>query len=134
VLRTLCHTMGYTPLRASCVMASCVLAWSHAHPMAHTHPSRIRRRPRAPGAYDRCADGTVNACSVLSGLLFYREYRYMSGFQLPLSLLGLVVVMAGVGVSIRPSRRSGSARGSTRVSMTSPTPTTPTAAEADLAA
>ena len=44
---------------------------------------------------------TVNACSVLSGLLFYREYQYMNAGQIVASLCGLIVVISGVAVSIR---------------------------------
>jgi hypothetical protein len=47
------------------------------------------------------ADGTVNVCSVLSGLLFYRETRYMTPVQVVVTLIGLFVVLAGVVVSIR---------------------------------
>ena len=49
--------------------------------------------------------GDVNACSVLSGLLFYREFQFMSAGQLTASLGGLVVVIIGVGVSIRADLR-----------------------------
>ena len=45
--------------------------------------------------------GTVNACSVLSGLLFYNEFKFMRGWQLALSLIGLFGVLAGVAVSVR---------------------------------
>ena len=53
--------------------------------------------------------GTVNACSVLSGLLFYREYNYMSAGQIVASLVGLVIVISGVGVSIRARLACGKA-------------------------
>ena len=45
--------------------------------------------------------GTVNACSVLSGLLFYRETRFMSGVQIAAALCGLGIVIAGVAITIR---------------------------------
>ena len=40
--------------------------------------------------------GTVHVCSVLAGIIFYREYVYMSETQLALALCGLAIVMCGV--------------------------------------
>jgi len=43
--------------------------------------------------------GTVHACSVLGGIVFYREFVFMNHVQLGAALVGLVIVMCGVAVS-----------------------------------
>ena len=65
--------------------------------------------------------GTVAACSVLSGLLFYREFDYMSAGNLALSLVGLFTVIAGVGVSIRTNLVCGGGAGG-RTAQVAPSP------------
>lgn len=42
--------------------------------------------------------GTVNACSVCSGLIFYGEQEYMEGWQLALNVAGLLIILVGIGV------------------------------------
>lgn len=45
--------------------------------------------------------GTVHICSVLGGLIFYREFEYMDGTQCALTAVGLVIVVLGVALSAR---------------------------------
>ena len=70
----------------------------YAAPFAPASLSSVSRAVRSSLVL---VDGTVNACSVLSGLLFYREYQYMNAGQIVASLCGLIVVISGVAVSIR---------------------------------
>jgi len=42
--------------------------------------------------------GTVNLCSVCSGLIFYGESRFMSSWQLMLNIAGLATVLVGISV------------------------------------
>ena len=48
--------------------------------------------------------GTVHACSVLCGFVFFREYAYMTAGQVVAAMLGLAIVMCGVAVSSRDTR------------------------------
>lgn len=43
--------------------------------------------------------GMVNAVSTCSGLIFYEERRYLDGWQLALSLVGLLAILAGIGLT-----------------------------------
>lgn len=45
--------------------------------------------------------GALNVCSVMAGLLFYDEARYMSRWQLGLVLGGTGIVMLGIAMSLR---------------------------------
>ena len=45
--------------------------------------------------------GTVCACSVITGLLFYNEVQYMHTWQVGLCILAVFVVLSGVAVSVR---------------------------------
>lgn len=49
--------------------------------------------------------GAVNAASVLSGLLFYGERRFMTSVELALVLGGVLVILAGIAVGRR--KRAG---------------------------
>ncbi|KAL1504123.1 hypothetical protein AB1Y20_010533 [Prymnesium parvum] len=42
--------------------------------------------------------GAVNAASVMSGLLFYNEARYMAAWQVALQLIGCVLILLGIVV------------------------------------
>lgn len=53
--------------------------------------------------------GTVCACSVLSGLLFYDEIKYMHGWQVVLCIVAVFVVLSGVAVSVRTRLGCGAA-------------------------
>ena len=53
--------------------------------------------------------GTVCACSVLSGLLFYDEVQYMTGWQVGLCILAVFIVLSGVAVSVRTRIGCGTA-------------------------
>jgi hypothetical protein len=57
--------------------------------------------------------GTVNACSALSGLLFFREFQFMMPAQLAACLIGIVIVLLGVAVSVRT--RLGCGGGAARI-------------------
>ena len=53
--------------------------------------------------------GTVCACSVLSGLLFYDEIKSMHGWQVVLCIVAVFVVLSGVAVSVRTRLGCGAA-------------------------
>lgn len=57
--------------------------------------------------------GALNACTVLSGLLFYDEHEAMAGWQLAMQILGTCVIFLGIGVGRIPPRGddAASARG-----------------------
>jgi len=42
--------------------------------------------------------GTVNVCSVCSGLIFYRESQYMENWQVTVNVVGLFVILIGIGL------------------------------------
>jgi len=56
--------------------------------------------------------GTVHACSVLAGYVFYKERDYMDGRQKIFSFIGLALVIGGVALSSRKSLPCERARGS----------------------
>lgn len=43
--------------------------------------------------------GALNACTVLSGLLFYDEHQFMHTWQVVLQVVGATIIIAGIGIS-----------------------------------
>merc|ERR1719401_2659530 len=46
--------------------------------------------------------GTLNAASVLTGLLFYQEHTYMSNWQLAAVIVGSAIILGGIYVGRAP--------------------------------
>lgn len=47
--------------------------------------------------------GAVNAASVVSGLLFYNEAKYMTYSQVALQLLGCLLILLGIAIGRLPA-------------------------------
>ena len=47
--------------------------------------------------------GALNACTVLSGLLFYDEHQFMQTWQIVLQVVGALVIIAGIGIGFVPA-------------------------------
>ena len=48
--------------------------------------------------------GALNACTVLSGLLFYDEHLYMRPYQLALQITGTCIILLGIALGRLPER------------------------------
>ena len=42
--------------------------------------------------------GALNAGNIASGLLFYGEHAYMTGFQVSMAIVGCAIILFGIGV------------------------------------
>lgn len=50
--------------------------------------------------------GALNACTVLSGLLFYDEHKFMQGWQLACQVAGAIIILIGIGIGRIPAKGS----------------------------
>ena len=48
--------------------------------------------------------GALNACTVLSGLLFYDEHLAMQPYELALQIAGTAVILLGIALGRLPER------------------------------
>ena len=53
--------------------------------------------------------GALNMCTVLSGMIFYKEHEVMEGWQLGLQLAGAAIIVVGIGVGRIPATRGAGA-------------------------
>jgi len=54
--------------------------------------------------------GSLNMCTVLSGLLFYEEHVYMQTWQLTMQIVGAALILLGIGIGRVPPRVRGERR------------------------
>jgi len=69
--------------------------------------------------------GTVHACSVLAGFVFFRERDYMTAQMTMMTFIGLAIVILGVGLSscrTLPCERRFKAKKARRIRPAPPTP------------
>merc|ERR1712107_916596 len=97
--------LGHTSSFSSPIFYIAVLLWILASFGSAFWFMRVVRRYEATVALP-VEYGTLNAATVLTGLLFYKEHVYMNQQQLTLVLLGAAIIVLGILLGREPQPQS----------------------------